>query len=76
MEKLDYELLMKLLSYSNRYEISIQFWPDQTTVFISKDGVDLESWGSTEKNFAILNAFGYLDRINRKVNTIDGGPTN
>ncbi len=57
--------LDKLISYSDRYEINIQFWPNQISVYLSKDGVDLNSWGSSEPNFAIVEAIKYLDRINR-----------
>ena len=54
-----------LLKYSDRYEISIQFWPDQTAVYIAKDGVDLESWGGGTE-FSIISALKYLNRINKR----------
>lgn len=62
----DSNLLRKLLVYSDRYEISIQFWPDQTAVFIEKDGIDLENFGSSDQNEAIKMALEYLNRINKK----------
>ncbi len=52
-----------LLTYSNRYEINIQFWPDQTAVFIEKDGVELQSYGG-DFDFAIDSSIEYLNRIN------------
>ena len=57
--------LIGLLKYSDRYEISIQFWPDQTAVFIEKDGVDLASFGG-DFNSTIIKAKQYLKRINKK----------
>ncbi len=57
--------LKSLIRYSDRYEISIQFWPDQTAVYISKDDVDLTSFGG-DFDFAIGSAFDYLKRINIK----------
>lgn len=57
--------LMKLLKYSDRYEISIQFWPDQTAVYIAKDGIDLQDYGGGF-NFAINKSLTYLNRINKK----------
>jgi len=55
--------LRKLLAYSDRYEISIQFWPEQIAVYITKDGVDLKDFGGSF-SFAIDKATEYLDRIN------------
>lgn len=55
--------LKKLLKFSDRYEISIQFWPDQISVFIAKDDVDLESYGGDFE--AIKRAIQYLNRINK-----------
>lgn len=40
-----FAILKKLIKYSDRYEISVQFWPKQTAVFIMKDRVDLKDWG-------------------------------
>lgn len=57
--------LLRLLRYSDRYELSIQFWPDQTVVYIAKDDVDLNSYGG-DFNFAINSALDYLIRINKK----------
>lgn len=55
--------LHSLLKYSDRYEISIQFWPNQTAVYISKDGVDLTDFGG-DFDFAISRGIDYLQRIN------------
>jgi len=57
--------LRPLLAYSDRYEISIQFWPDQIAVYIAKDGVELTSYGGSF-SFAIKSATDYLNRINKK----------
>jgi len=57
--------LEKLIKYSDRYQISIQFWPEQTAVFIMKDDVDLESFGAYDLEEVVKAALDYLDRINR-----------
>lgn len=54
--------LANLLKYSNKYEISIQFWPEQTAVYIAKDGVDLQNYGG-DFDFAISRSIEYLDRV-------------
>lgn len=46
------EQLQKLLMFSDRYEISIQFLPDQIAAFISKDEIDLQEFGGSFK-FAV-----------------------
>lgn len=56
--------LEKLIKFSDRYEINIQFWPDQTAVYISKDDVELQSYGG-DFDFAIDSALAYLRRINK-----------
>jgi hypothetical protein len=62
--EIDLILLKRLLKYSNRYEISIQFWPDMTAVFIQKDGVQLFDIGNDFK-VAITDSINYLDRISQ-----------
>jgi len=62
IERLD--RLAELISYSNIYEINIQFWPTQTAVFISKDGVELNDYGG-DFDYAINSALNYLKRINK-----------
>lgn len=57
-----------LLTYSDRYQINIQFWPDQTAVFISKDDVDLKDYGG-DFDFAVDSAIEYLNRINKNTKT-------
>lgn len=59
------KLLTKLLSYTDRYDISIQFWVDQTAVYISKGGVDLESYGGDAES-TFQQSIDYLKRINRE----------
>jgi hypothetical protein len=65
MNNITHNLLSRLLVYSERYEISIQFWPEQTVVFIAKDDVDLTSFGG-DRVYALKMAVSYLDRINKK----------
>lgn len=54
--------LKALLRFSDRYEISIQFWPQQIAVYIMKDGVDLIDFGG-DFDFAIGKSTEYLNRI-------------
>jgi len=56
--------LSSLLKYTDKYDISIQFWVDQTAVFIAKDDVDLTDYGG-DFDFAIDSAIDYLKRINK-----------
>lgn len=56
--------LERLIKYSDRYQISIQFWPEQTSVFIMKDHVDLTSFGGGFDE-TIKAALDYLNRINK-----------
>lgn len=58
--------LGRLLRYSKKYEINIQFWPDQTAVFIEKGGVELTSYGG-DFDHAIDSALEYLNRINKTI---------
>jgi len=66
MTKNEKLLLSKVIKYSEKYEINIQFWPDQKSVFVSKDGIELNSWGASELEFPLKSAIEYLDRINHK----------
>lgn len=58
--------LGSLLKYTDKYDISIQFWVDQTAVFIAKNDVDLTDYGG-DFDFAIDSALDYLKRINKKI---------
>lgn len=60
--EIDLEQLSRLLAYSDKYEISIQFWPKQIAVYIAKDGVDLQGYGG-DFDFAIGRSIEYLDRV-------------
>ena len=60
--EIDLERLSRLLAYSDKYEISIQFWPKQIAVYIAKDGVDLQDYGG-DFDFAIGRSIEYLDRV-------------
>ena len=57
--------LAKLLSFSDTYEITIQFWPEQIAVYISKNGVELKDFGG-DFDFAIDKAIEYLVRITQR----------
>lgn len=59
--------LKKLLEFSNKYEISIQFWPDQIAVYIAKDGVELIDFGG-DFDCVISKSIEYLCRINSNNN--------
>lgn len=62
---IDLVQLKELLMYSNKYEISIQFWPNQTCVYIAKDLVDLNNFSGNFR-FAVGSAINYLARINKQ----------
>lgn len=62
LNNIDLKLLSRLLTYSDRYEITIQFWPKSTTVYIEKDEIGLQDYGGDFK-FAIGQAIDYLDRV-------------
>ena len=55
---IDMAVLKKILKYSDRYEITIQFWPDLLSVFIEKNDVELASFDN------LISALEYLNRIN------------
>lgn len=60
-------LMNRLLKYSLKYEISFQMWPNQYTIYIAKDGIDLYSYGGgSGPNETMIGALNYLDRINKK----------
>jgi hypothetical protein len=69
MDEIQSELLCNLLEYRDRYQISIQFWPEQTAVYIMKDDVDLSDYGG-DFDFAVGSALAYLERINKKSATV------
>jgi hypothetical protein len=60
------ELFRRLMAYSDRYMINFQMWPNQYTIYIEKDNVDLWSYGSSDATETMTVALEYLDRINRK----------
>lgn len=57
------DLLKSLLEFSDRYEINIQFWPDQVAVYINKDHVELTSFGGSFIS-TVRQSTDYLKRIN------------
>jgi len=59
---IDLPKLSKLLMFSGKYEISIQFWPDQIAVFICKDGIDLYDCGG-DFDHAVDSSLKYLQKI-------------
>lgn len=58
---IDMALLKKILKYSDRYEISIQFWPNLLAVDIAKNDVELASFDN------LISALEYLNRITKKI---------
>jgi len=58
-------LMYQLFRFSDRYEISIQLWPEQYTVYIAKDGVDLTSFGSSDVVDTLKRSLEYLTGINK-----------
>lgn len=68
IEEKQLKKLKKLLEYSDKYEISIQFWPKQVVVYIEKDDVELQDYGG-DWEFAIESSIEYLNKItNNKKN--------
>ncbi len=61
---IDLKLLARLLVYSDRYQINIQFWPEQTAIYIEKNDVELADFGG-DFDFAITQSIEYLDKINK-----------
>ncbi len=61
--EIDLNLLSELLMYSDRYDISIQFWESGIAVFIRKDYVELIDYGG-DFQFAVQSSIDYLNRIN------------
>ena len=59
-------LMYQLFRYSDRYEISVQLWPDQYTVYIAKDGIDLDSFGSDGVIDTLERSLNYLRQINKQ----------
>lgn len=59
------ELHSRLLAYRDRYEITVQYWPQQTAVYVDKDGVELAHFGGDDE-LAFTKSVQYLDRINGK----------
>ncbi|HMZ40762.1 MAG TPA: hypothetical protein PKK64_07965 [Saprospiraceae bacterium] len=57
------KLLHRLLSFSDRYQITVQFWPELTAVYIRKHDVELFDYVGNDEN-AIKSAIQYLERIN------------
>lgn len=60
------KILQELEKWSQKYEISFQFWPEQKNVFISKDGVELTSFGGYNTiEDVIFKALNYVYKINK-----------
>ena len=57
--------LAELLSYSDTYQITIQFWPGQIVVYIEKNEVPLAEFGS-DFDTGVVRALDYLKRINHQ----------
>lgn len=62
-------LFERLIEYSRKYEISFQMWPKQNTIYIEKDGVELQSFGGYDTAEDVMtHALEYLNRINKSNN--------
>lgn len=59
-------LLLRLIDYSEKYEINVQFWPEYKTIYVAKDGIDLYSYGGDDLKLVLSHILAYLDRINKK----------
>lgn len=58
--------MSRLMDYSSVYEINFQMWPNQYTIYVDKDGVDLYSYGGADDpNEAMKGILKYLDRIKK-----------
>ena len=68
LEEKQLKKLAQLIAYSDRYEINIQHWPQQTAVYISKGGIDLTDYGG-DFDHAIGSSLDYLKRINKQLKT-------
>lgn len=62
-------LFEKLNAYAGKYQFSFQLWgKGEYTIYISKDFVELTSFGGYEDaEDCMLAALNYLDRINKKL---------
>jgi hypothetical protein len=58
-------LLNRIIAYSDKYQINFQMWPDQYTIYVEKDNVDLYSFGSSDIDLTMAETLAYLDRINK-----------
>lgn len=61
-------LWLKLLLYSDRYQINYQMWPNQHTIYVEKDGVELFSFGTDEPIETMTEVLKYLNRITKNPN--------
>lgn len=61
-----------LIEYSKVYELNFQMWPNNNSIYISKDGVDLTSYGGyDEVGEVMIETIKYLDRINNYPSRFD-----
>lgn len=56
--------LFQLLSYTYKYDITIQFWVESTNIYINKANVELQSYGGSF-DYSVGKALDYLNRITR-----------
>lgn len=71
-EILTASLMLRLIDYGEKYEISVQLWPQYKTIYVAKDGVDLFSYGDHDLQRVLSRILEYLDRINAKKPAKDG----
>ena len=62
-------MMLRLIDYSDRYEVTVQLWPKYHTIYLAKDGYELYSYGASDLKEVLSKILGYLDRINRKIDT-------
>ena len=72
MENRDMQLMARLMQYGEKYEISVQLWPEYKTIYVAKDGVDLYSYGAYDLKIVLSTVLDYLDRVNRKQKPTNG----
>lgn len=59
------QLIKEIEFWSSIYELNFQFWPENYSVYIYKDGIELKSFGGELKMKSILKiCLNYLRKIN------------
>ena len=58
-------LMQEITKWSKIYELNFQFWPEQCSCYISKDGVELKCIGG---NLEVRQVIEYTCQYLRKIN--------